>query len=372
MNATWTHTERRQELPVATTTQAGAAVPPGLISARTAPSKAPHTDPEPLPELKCTNLFQGLELATWTLCSDATAARPTASLGVETRTLDRLQVAEASTAQLQLQVAGEREQPSLLAWLQLEGRSQLTQRDKATEITAGELCLLRSARALTVTLGTGRLMLVALPEVEIADRFPLWRAALLAPISLRDGMPAFFADAIRALFRWQDGIHQDQGDQVADGILNLMGAVICCAVPDTSGCLERSLHRRQQVKRYIQRHLQDPNLNADTIAEGLKLSVRQVHRLFADESLSLMRWIWTARLQACHRELQNDPQGRRSLAEIAYTWGFNDQTHFSRAFRRQYGHSPSEFRRRPRMRTSEAPSPDNGSGQPSDHGLPAD
>lgn len=308
----------------------------------------------PAPECACTDLFQGLELATLSQCSKGLNEETSAPLRFEIRTLGRLRIAEARTPPLRLQVADQREQPTVIVWLQLDGQCQLSQRDQTLDITTGHLCLLRSARPLAVTLAPARVALVALPESEIADRFPLWRAALLRPIALQAGMPAFFLDAISSLLRWQESIGEPIGDQVADAMLDLIGAVICCAVPDTSGCLERSLHRRQQVKRYIQRHLQEPDLSAETIARAIKLSVRQVHRLFAEESQSLMRWIWTRRLEACHQDLQRDPLGRRSLAEIAYAWGFNDQAHFSRAFRRQFGVSPSKLRQQLQARTSDA------------------
>jgi AraC-like DNA-binding protein len=35
----------------------------------------------------------------------------------------------------------------------------------------------------------------------------------------------------------------------------------------------------------------------------------------------------------------------RSVAEIAFSWGFTSQAHFSRAFRAQTGLTPRDFRR---------------------------
>jgi AraC family transcriptional activator of pobA len=35
---------------------------------------------------------------------------------------------------------------------------------------------------------------------------------------------------------------------------------------------------------------------------------------------------------------------RMSVAEVGYTLGFEDPAYFSRAFRRHYGQSPSEYR----------------------------
>jgi len=35
---------------------------------------------------------------------------------------------------------------------------------------------------------------------------------------------------------------------------------------------------------------------------------------------------------------------RKSIARIAYGWGFSDMAHFSRCFRRAFGASPREYR----------------------------
>jgi AraC family transcriptional regulator, positive regulator of tynA and feaB len=33
------------------------------------------------------------------------------------------------------------------------------------------------------------------------------------------------------------------------------------------------------------------------------------------------------------------------IGEIAFSWGFSDQSHFTRRFRAAYGMSPSDYRR---------------------------
>ncbi|MFM0166441.1 helix-turn-helix domain-containing protein [Paraburkholderia sediminicola] len=36
----------------------------------------------------------------------------------------------------------------------------------------------------------------------------------------------------------------------------------------------------------------------------------------------------------------------RTIAEVAYSWAFSDNTHFSRAFKQEYGMSPRDYRAR--------------------------
>jgi AraC-like DNA-binding protein len=39
-------------------------------------------------------------------------------------------------------------------------------------------------------------------------------------------------------------------------------------------------------------------------------------------------------------------QVHRHITEIAFGWGFNELTHFSRAFKERYGVSPRDWRHR--------------------------
>ncbi|MDY0066471.1 MAG: helix-turn-helix transcriptional regulator, partial [Steroidobacteraceae bacterium] len=51
------------------------------------------------------------------------------------------------------------------------------------------------------------------------------------------------------------------------------------------------------------------------------------------------------RLERCRSALERPRDSARSITEIAFECGFNDASHFSRAFRSRYGLSPREFRR---------------------------
>ena len=71
-----------------------------------------------------------------------------------------------------------------------------------------------------------------------------------------------------------------------------------------------------------------------------------MHRLFESETQSIARWIWSVRLERCHRDLADPALAGRSVTDIAFAWGFNDLAHFSRSFRARYGESPRTFRAR--------------------------
>jgi transcriptional regulator GlxA family with amidase domain len=103
---------------------------------------------------------------------------------------------------------------------------------------------------------------------------------------------------------------------------------------------------RMRIKAFVREHLRDPDLGVDMLAGRLNLSPRHIHRLFKSEPQHLMRWVWSERLRHCYGDLSRVSQRYRTVAQIAFAWGFNDSAHFSRAFRRRYGLAPSEVRQR--------------------------
>lgn len=233
----------------------------------------------------------------------------------------------------------------LAAVILCSGRALVRQGAHATELGSGDLCFIRSSRPLKLTLETPfEMILVTAPERELIERLPLWRMALAKRIPGTLGAPAVFLDAIRSLQRWRETLGHPSSEGIADALIDLMGAVVCFAVPADSDCVLRSLYHRERVKRFAQENLRNPDLTVERIAEAVKLSPRQIHRLFANEPISLMRWVWVQRLENCHRELREPASAKRTISDIAYAWGFNDQAHFSRAFRKHFGVSPRHVR----------------------------
>ncbi|MDZ4212618.1 MAG: helix-turn-helix domain-containing protein, partial [Methylotenera sp.] len=49
------------------------------------------------------------------------------------------------------------------------------------------------------------------------------------------------------------------------------------------------------------------------------------------------------RLEKCRKEILEYPY--EPLSVIAFKWGFNDMSHFSRAFKKRFGMRPTELKR---------------------------
>lgn len=98
-----------------------------------------------------------------------------------------------------------------------------------------------------------------------------------------------------------------------------------------------------RVVRYISQHYNEPILNRD-LAALCGLSLRAFERHFqAAYHLSPHQYVRNLRVRMSCNALVFTP---KLLAEIATEFGFADQSHFTKAFRRLMGETPRAYRRR--------------------------
>ncbi|HEX4362030.1 MAG TPA: helix-turn-helix domain-containing protein [Pseudonocardia sp.] len=102
--------------------------------------------------------------------------------------------------------------------------------------------------------------------------------------------------------------------------------------------------RREQVKACARARLRDPGLTVAALAAALHTSASTLHRAFSDEPYTISEWIWAQRLDGVRADLCNPALRARTLTELAFSWGFVDASHFSRAFKARFGCSPRELR----------------------------
>ncbi len=103
---------------------------------------------------------------------------------------------------------------------------------------------------------------------------------------------------------------------------------------------ERFLKKAVEV---IEKHLDDPKLNATLLAESLNMSESQLYRkLKALGRKSTALFIRGIRLSAARRLLEESDM---NISQVAYACGFNDPAWFSRVFKEEFGVPPSEMRK---------------------------
>jgi AraC-like DNA-binding protein len=74
------------------------------------------------------------------------------------------------------------------------------------------------------------------------------------------------------------------------------------------------------------------------------VSLRYLHRVFAEQGATVWEWIVRERLEGARRQLAGDHRPYATVASVARRWGFHDARHVARRFRAAYGMSPAEWR----------------------------
>ncbi len=98
----------------------------------------------------------------------------------------------------------------------------------------------------------------------------------------------------------------------------------------------------KKTLKIIEANFHDENFSVDQLAGKINMSVSQLNRklnaLIDQPAGQLIR---SLRLQRAADLLK---QNAGNVSEICYNLGFNDQAYFSRAFKKQFGQTPSEYR----------------------------
>jgi AraC family transcriptional regulator len=103
---------------------------------------------------------------------------------------------------------------------------------------------------------------------------------------------------------------------------------------DHSDCIE-------DVMKYIREHISEP-LDRETLADVAGFSVPHFHRVFtAHIGESAISYVRRLRLERAARKLR---MGAVDITEVALAAGYDTHAAFGKAFKQQFGLSPSEFR----------------------------
>lgn len=239
------------------------------------------------------------------------------------------------------------ESSRLLVTLQMEGTAHLSQDGRDSRLSPGDLCLIDPARPFSIETTEMRTHSLYLEREAVRAVLPEIDVLTSRSINGQSGAGAMFTAMVNEMFKLAPMLDEDTADTIAESLPYALATAFVTLKHERVLLQPRlKLLHRQRIRRFAREHLRDHKLDAATIANGVNLSARYIYELFADETESLMKWVWSERLQRCSRDLASPSLMARSIGEIAYSWGFSDVAHFSRAFRQHFNMSPREWRKR--------------------------
>jgi AraC-like DNA-binding protein len=135
------------------------------------------------------------------------------------------------------------------------------------------------------------------------------------------------------------------GAKVAEQALELVALAFAAETQSSVALSSARATALTLLKAAIESRLHDPDLKPVTAAAAAGISVRYANVLLAQEGTGLEAYIILRRLERCRRALDDPAQARRTIGDIAFSWGFSDLSHFARRFKAEYGCTPGDYRR---------------------------
>ncbi|NDK92629.1 helix-turn-helix domain-containing protein [Gordonia desulfuricans] len=230
--------------------------------------------------------------------------------------------------------------------LQLRGRTVGIQDDREVELRAGDFTIFDTARSYSVDFqGDGFDHLVFhIPRTALDARGTLAADATARRIDGSLGMGWAVSGFLTNLQRVGEDASDVEREQLGEAGIDLLATTLRWAAGPSHGGGAGPQRSLMSIKQYVRSRLGDPLLTPHGVAAAFSISVRHLHRLFTEESATFSSWVRDERLMRCF-ECLGDPAYRHlSVQDIRVRYGFADAAVFSRAFKRQYGITPSERR----------------------------
>ncbi|MEL7028983.1 MAG: helix-turn-helix domain-containing protein [Pseudomonadota bacterium] len=186
-----------------------------------------------------------------------------------------------------------------------------------------------------------KLTLVA-PATELESIFPFARDRVGSTVDSTKGPGALFANHLLTLE--SVGWRMDPADlnRAMRGTLELFAQAFAAEREGPS-----TTHKRltlERIRRYCLQNLADPAMTPSSVALAHGISTRYLHALFSDTGETIGNWLKRERLKRCRAALETPSERGRTITEIAFSWGFQDMSHFSKVFKAEYGVTPREIR----------------------------
>lgn len=102
--------------------------------------------------------------------------------------------------------------------------------------------------------------------------------------------------------------------------------------------------RLKTIKSDVLEMLGRNDLSSEIVAGRHGISSRYVRKLFEEDGTSFTAFLLSERLSRIRRMLLDSRYAHLTIAQLAYSNGFNDISYFNRAFRRRFGVTPSDLR----------------------------
>lgn len=236
------------------------------------------------------------------------------------------------------------DQDAYFVALLLSGHYALEQHGRAAALKPGEMLLYDATQPHRIRCsGDFSKLIFAIPRAMLQARFSRPDLCTAVGLTQQHSAAMVAADFLKSWSARLPQLSESAVDTLCETSLDLLALALAEIRPDAIKSSRVQAVTLLEIKRHVEQRLADPTLNAASIAQAVGLSSRYINALFEQEQQSLMRYVLQRRLARCHQAIAQRQATGLTISQIAFRWGFNDLSHFSRAFKQRYGVSPREL-----------------------------
>lgn len=248
-----------------------------------------------------------------------------------------------------MQHASKSKEKVFLLHLQLSNGSLNSQRGNEVFLKEGDFTLVDSESAYRVEFDDPISMgVMRIPYDCLRERIPDPEDIVGHKFSGSNNISGLLSQMLRGFWKQKNII--DSGfvrRQFANNMLDLLATSYQSQTSRMISSNSIQKLRYLQIKRFIDYNLSDPDLSPTKIAGIFKITPRYMHRIYAEFGTgaeTVGQYMLHRRLEECAQQFHDMDASHLNITDIAFTWGFNSMTHFSRVFKERYGLSPRSFR----------------------------
>lgn len=225
---------------------------------------------------------------------------------------------------------------SLLVAFQLNGTGKVEQHGRQAVISNLAFSMFETGRPYFLSFDAPfEHLVIHVPRYAIDRRVPGISRLTARSISGRKGEGALFASFMLGLVRESMNIDATNAERFAEIGMDLLAAAL------SDHPRYGSSSQLFRLKARLLNNMRDGAVDIACIAAKEGLSLRTAQRLFHAEGTSPTAWLMIERLRRAAADLK---ASSTPITQIAFSCGFNNLSHFDRAFHRQFGHSPRDYR----------------------------
>ncbi len=233
------------------------------------------------------------------------------------------------------------------ASLQVSGTGLLIQDGREAVLQPGDLAIYDTGRPYSLVFEEDMRMLVLMfPREHLGLPPDIVKQLTAHRFSSDDGLGAMIIPFLQNVSQNLDRVGGITGPRLVQSALDLITTMFASELDLQADPNDNHQLLMQQIRRYIDLNLGQPDLGPTQIAAAHYISIRHLHGLFREKGTTVSTWVREQRLEKCRRDLIDPLLAHLPVGAVAARWGFVDAAHFSRIFKAAFDMAPSELRAR--------------------------